>query len=73
MVQTHHMGRPCACCLLSNVPRDLSNNSFYGSLPASYNNMTSLEQLDLSYNRLDGSLPDIWSSLSALQVTAHGN
>jgi hypothetical protein len=35
--------------------------------------MTSLEQLDLSYNRLDGSLPDIWSSLSALQVTAHGN
>ncbi|KAF5821351.1 putative receptor protein-tyrosine kinase RLK-Pelle-LRR-XI-1 family [Helianthus annuus] len=36
---------------------DLSYNTFHGSIPHSFGNLSHLEFLDLSYNKFDGSIP----------------
>ncbi|KAI3830174.1 hypothetical protein L1987_04308 [Smallanthus sonchifolius] len=36
---------------------DLSFNTFHGSIPQSFGNLSDIEFLDLSYNKFDGSIP----------------
>ncbi|KAE9595172.1 hypothetical protein Lal_00009275 [Lupinus albus] len=50
---------------------DLSNNSFYGTIPPQIGNLTRLSHLNMSYNFLNGSIPqEMWTlrSLYALDL-----
>lgn len=46
---------------------DLSFNTFHGSIPQSFGNLSELEFLDLSYNKFDGSIPTELGKLKNLK------
>ena len=49
------------------------HNSFSGSLPAAYGQLTELAWLGFNGNSLSGSLPNTYSQLTKLTVLACGN
>ena len=61
-----------AADLLENTPPRItqfiaSNNQFYGSLPASLDNLPKLRQFEMASNALSGILPDFTESFATLQ------
>ncbi|KAH7690695.1 Non-specific serine/threonine protein kinase protein [Dioscorea alata] len=48
---------PASICSTSLVVLRLSNNEFFGELPSSFKNCTSLQTLDLQHNKISGSIP----------------
>ncbi|GJP37626.1 hypothetical protein CLOM_g22068, partial [Closterium sp. NIES-68] len=45
---------------------DVTNNSFSGSLPASFSRLTSLDAINLSYNNFGGTFPSVLLTLTQL-------
>ena len=55
---------------LLRLPADmeLHNNQFKGTLPSSFQYLTSLRRLTLDFNKFSGSLPDQWGKMTDLEA-----
>lgn len=48
--------------------RVLQDNQFTGTLPASWNSFSALDELNLRDNLLTGALPNSWSSMTSITI-----
>ncbi|KAL7241626.1 hypothetical protein ACSBR1_014262 [Camellia fascicularis] len=52
--------------IFENLQLHLSSNSFWGSIPTSIGNMSSLQYFDLRFNNVNGTIPESFGKLSKL-------